>query len=45
MRKKNLEISGPIDENLKLVRDQDGTDTPLELISISNFLCNGGNAL
>ena len=28
---KNLEIVNGIDENLKLVRDADGTDTPLEL--------------
>ena len=31
MPKKALLIRDAIDENLKLVRDEDGTDTPLEL--------------
>ena len=31
MAKKRLEIVNAIDENLKLVRDADGTDTPLQL--------------
>tara|TARA_Y100001963_G_scaffold62364_1_gene87007 strand:+ start:790 stop:1677 length:888 start_codon:yes stop_codon:yes gene_type:complete len=31
MAKKRLEIAGAIDENLKLVRDEDGTDTSIQL--------------
>ena len=28
---KNLTLTNAVDENLKLVRDEDGTDTPLQL--------------
>ena len=33
---KNLKITGAVDENLKLVRDGDGTDTSLSLASENN---------